>query len=582
MLLGEPLLPPAVQPLPETGRDLACAGAFPEQHEERVGVPVDHLEAFALDERLASPDDLVPAHRDAAGEPRVEEAAAPRPEHAVERVHEDLDRVLEGLVAGAFRLVAARPEVGDEVGEDAAFARVGRPREARHRFLSRFGEAEGVDAEGADDARIQALEVEQGHVPVEPGARIEDVAARALPAPRPGGPDVRGDPPAPVQARQVEVVEGGHRSARPAEGEPRDPAPLDHEVDEARAVEDLPHEAAVLEVVGGEGGAVGLVQLADRFDPVPLGGDELVAAEQLAGHRPEALVLESPERGAVPLDAVQHHPPRHPRGRHLTVEDARATAVAPEREADAVEAATRLQEAKVEARDVPADDEVRVVVRDPGEEGAEDRGLVGETVHRRRAASGRETEEGRPGRRIRPGVGEEDGLRPFLPGRSSFSRSRFRFRFRSLSWPRTVSDTVSGVRGRAFAGGGRLRPGPRGRAAHRDRPELLPAVVPVEPRGLDVERHGAKARPALPGPHPGVDVLDEALAGFRPPVEHHRTGDEAFHQEPVGGPHVGLVDLRFRTLPKCLERPPGTEVEGIDGGPVEGREGYLAPPDAGG
>ena len=580
VLLGEGRAPPPVQPLRERGRDLPRSGAVSEQDEERVGIPVDHLEALALDERLAAPDDLVPAHRDAAREPRIEEAAPAGAEHPVEGVHEDLDRVLERLVPAPLRFVPVRPEIGDEVGQDPALAREDPSGEPRHRVGARLGEAEGVDAEGADDARIQALEVEQGDVPVEPRARVEDVAARALAASGEGGADVRRDPPAPVQARQVEVVEGGDGSPRAAEGEPRDPAPLDHEVDEAGAVEDRPYETAVLEVVGGEGEPVGLVELANRVDAVPVRVpvrcDELVAPEEIARDRPEALVLEPPERGAVSLDAVQHHPPRDPRGRHRAVEDARPPAVPAEGELEAVEAAARLEETQVEAGDVPADDEVRVVVRDPGEEGAEDRGLVGEKVHRRRAASHRETEEGRPGRRIGPGVDEEDGLRPFVPGRSSFSRSRFRPRCR------TVSGTVSGARGRALAGGGRLRPGPRVGAAHRDRPELLPAVVPVEPRGLDVERHGAKARAAVPGAHPGVDVLDEPLAVLRASGEGHGSGHEALHEEAIGGPHIGLVELGPAPLAERLELALGAEVEGVDGGPVEGRERYLAPPDAGG
>ena len=354
----------------------------------------------------------------------------------------------------------------------------------------------------------------------------------------------------------------------------RDSAALDHEVDEAGALEDRPHETAVLEVVGGEGEPVGLVELADRVEPasvrapvrLPIGRDELVAPEELAGDRPEALVLESPERGAVSFDAVQHYPPRDARGRHRPVEDARPPTVPAKGEVDAVQAAARLEEAQIEAGDVPADDEVRVVVRDPGEEGVQDRGLVGEMVDRGRAAAGRKTEERWPVRRSGLGVDEKDGLHWFVTGWPPISCFRFRFRLRS--------------RGRALAGRGRFRPGPRVRAAHRDRPELLLGVVSVEPGGLDVERHGAKARAGVAGPHPGVDVLDETLAALRPAVEHHRPGDEAFHQEPVGGPHVGFEYLRPGPLSKRFEGPPGMEVEGIDGHPAEGREGDLAAPHA--
>ena len=126
------------------------------------------------------------------------------------------------------------------------------------------------------------------------------------------------------------------------------------------------------------------------------------------------------------------------------------------------------------------------------------------------------------------------------------------------------------------------RRGPRDPSAHRDRPEPLIGVRPVEPGGLDVEGDEAKVRPEVAGPHPGVNVLDEAIAAFRMPLEDHRAGHETFHQEPVRGPHVGLVDLGLAPLAECLELAPRAEVEGVDGGPGQGREGDLPAPDPGG
>ena len=125
----------------------------------------------------------------------------------------------------------------------------------------------------------------------------------------------------------------------------------------------------------------------------------------------------------MPFDAVQHHPPRDPRGRHRAVEDACAPAVPAERESDAVEAAARFQEAEIEAGDVPADDEVRVVLRDPGEEGAEDRGFVREAVHGDRAVSGRKAERGRPAP-AGHGVHEENRFRPSFRRRIRLARRR--------------------------------------------------------------------------------------------------------------------------------------------------------------
>ena len=108
-------------------------------------------------------------------------------------------------------------------GKDAAFARVPRAFESLYGVLSRLGEAERVDAEGPDNARVQALEVEQGDVSIEPRARIEDVAAGARASSGAPCADIGGDPTAPVQAGQVQVIEGGHRSAGPAEGEAGEP-----------------------------------------------------------------------------------------------------------------------------------------------------------------------------------------------------------------------------------------------------------------------------------------------------------------------------------------------------------------------
>ena len=329
-------------------------------------------------------------------------------------------------------------------------------------------------------------------------------------------------------------------------------------------MEDLPYEAAVLEVVGGEGEPVGLVQLADRVDAVPIGGDQLVAPEKIARHRSEALVLEPPERGAMPLDAVEHHPSRNPRGRHRPVEDARPPAVPPERESDAVEAAARLQEAEIEARDVPTDDEVRVVLRDPGEKGVDHRGFVRETVHRGLAVSGDETRRRRLGR-IGAGVHEEYRFRPPSRPRPALSPRRVRR-------PRAPSGPPSGARSRS---------GPRVVSAYRDGPEPFAAIVPVESRGLDVERDGAKGRPAVTRPDPRIDELEEPLAPLRASVEDHGAGDEPLHEEPVGGPDVGFVQPGIRAVAECLELALRPEIEGVDGLAGEGCELHLPPAHSG-
>src|SRR5262249_4761131 len=78
-------------------RLLFARGAF-EVNEERVGVAIEHAETAFLEERTGALDDRVAATRYGRWQPAVEKAAPGRPEHAIERVHEDLDRARERLV----------------------------------------------------------------------------------------------------------------------------------------------------------------------------------------------------------------------------------------------------------------------------------------------------------------------------------------------------------------------------------------------------------------------------------------------------------------------------------------------------
>ncbi len=87
-----------------------------DMHEERVGVAVDHREAALFDPPAALGDDLVAAQGDRAGELRAEEATARRAQHAVEGVHQDLDRLGAGRVVSLLRLVAGLPQVLDQLG----------------------------------------------------------------------------------------------------------------------------------------------------------------------------------------------------------------------------------------------------------------------------------------------------------------------------------------------------------------------------------------------------------------------------------------------------------------------------------
>ena len=100
----------------------------------------------------------------------------------------------------------------DETRQDGALARERGALFTEHGVVARAREAEGIDLESANDARIQAAKVERENVAVEAGRGIEHVPTGARDH---GGvaSDIGRDDPASMHARQVEVIEGGHRAA---------------------------------------------------------------------------------------------------------------------------------------------------------------------------------------------------------------------------------------------------------------------------------------------------------------------------------------------------------------------------------
>src|SRR5947209_7802848 len=67
----------------------------------------------------------------------------------------------------------------DEPGNDRALTCEGRSILAGNRIVAGLHQPERIDAERADDARVQASKVEREDVAIEAGCRIEDVAAGA-------------------------------------------------------------------------------------------------------------------------------------------------------------------------------------------------------------------------------------------------------------------------------------------------------------------------------------------------------------------------------------------------------------------
>ena len=152
--------------------------------EHRVGVAVEHAHAL-LGEGVARPAQRLLAEAgDRVRDVGVEEAARGGAEHAEERVQHDLDRLRGVHVAALARRGARVPEALDDARQDPAAAREARAVRRFERVApsrrdrTRQRVRERIEIEGADQARVQALEVEDRDVAVEAGNRIEQRPAR--------------------------------------------------------------------------------------------------------------------------------------------------------------------------------------------------------------------------------------------------------------------------------------------------------------------------------------------------------------------------------------------------------------------
>ena len=268
-------------------------------------------------------------------------------------------------VAAPLGGVAARDELVDDARQDGALAR--EPGAVRRFDRVRAGRRMGerIELEGTDQARVEALEVEDRDAGVEARHRLEERAALHLYLRRVRRPsDARRDAAAPAQLRQVEPVEA--RDARPdaVERHARDEAALDGEAQEALALEDVDHEAGVLEVVGRE--RLGVLAPEARDLGRGVGRvlvDLLAAPEHRAGDGLEPVVDEAErvanERDAVEDDAARDLGARLAREAEI-LDEAGAAGHAAERRIEAQRLAAPDQDAEVEVDDVPPDQHVGI------------------------------------------------------------------------------------------------------------------------------------------------------------------------------------------------------------------------------
>ena len=268
-------------------------------------------------------------------------------------------------------------------------AREARPIEALDRIVTGERHAHRIDGEGADDARVQALEVEDDDVVVQAGLALQDVAAGAGQARAAHRSDLSGDVALSVKPREIEVVERGYGAAGSRHGQARHPLARDRKPHHVGVIGDVANQATVLEVVAGEGGRILPPLAADRGDLVGAAlGDLLASAEQLLAHVLEGEALEAVGGRLEGRDPVEDRPPRNPRDRQLggapRCEHRRALAATADREPQAERLGALEKVTEVELDDVPSQDDVRIALSNRGEGGLEQRALVarpGEVPH---------------------------------------------------------------------------------------------------------------------------------------------------------------------------------------------------------
>ena len=145
-------------------------------------------------------------------------------------------------------------------------------------------------------------------------------------------------------------------------------------------LQDLEHQARVLEVVGGEAGGIVAVRGLD-LRPAVLGGEELPLADQQLGGGVEAVVLEADEGAAQESEPVQHHAPAQHGPRlareALVAADLELVVGAAEGAAEPGAPAGALQDRQVKVAHVPARQHVGVDALHVGEEALEEHALVG-------------------------------------------------------------------------------------------------------------------------------------------------------------------------------------------------------------
>ena len=234
------------------------------------------------------------------------------------------------------------------------------------RVLQAFDQPHRINQERADDRRIKALVVEHQHRFVEARLRVHDKPAGA--GLRRIGTEVRCDKPLAVHQRHIQVRERRHRAAAAIRRQTGDAGALKQKCQQFSLGEDPRDQFTVLEVVLGQRRFVLGEHAIDLVHALVRIVDGLAFTEQGLGDVFQAERGEAPRRRTQGFDAIDDQPPRR-RGEvmiaaavltplHLFIATAEFQRYA---EAPRV----FVEDAQIELHDVPADDRVRVVQREP-------------------------------------------------------------------------------------------------------------------------------------------------------------------------------------------------------------------------
>ncbi len=285
------LPPPVVDQLHQRladARGLLFAMGVLQPDEGGVRVAVDHLVTLGLDQGFGLTHDLMPAHGDRRRQPGIEEAAGAGAQHAVKGVHDDLQRLGERLVTLAFGLIAAVPDLADNLRQAVLLAGEPRPKKALAtvgfvRLCHALYQPHRIDQKGANDRRVEALIVQHQHRVIQAGRGVHHIAAGA--GLRRHVTEIRGHVARPVHAGKIEMAEGRYRPAVAIHRQTVDRGALEQEGHDRGLMENARHQLAVFQVVGGEGWLIFIEASLNLVHSVPRVIDRLAFPEQLPGYR---------------------------------------------------------------------------------------------------------------------------------------------------------------------------------------------------------------------------------------------------------------------------------------------------------